>query len=79
MVFIRLRRGLGDSAGTMGSALGVLDALVNPAAARARAELDAQNERVIPAPSPGDRLLNEAVLVVQIPGRVDRTQEDPAH
>lgn len=66
MVFIRMRRGLDDGAPGMGAAIGALDAVFNPAAARARESLDAQHERVIPAPSPGDRLLADGVIVIDL-------------
>lgn len=67
MVFIRMRRGLDDASPGMGAVFGALDAVFNPAAARAREALDAQHERVIPAPSPGDRLLDDGVVVIDGP------------
>ncbi|MGN6686512.1 MAG: hypothetical protein ACTHK1_03130 [Actinomycetales bacterium] len=58
-----LRRNLGDHT-AMGGVLGVFEEFYNPAAARADEERQAQHERVQPAPSPGDRLLNEGRLVL---------------
>jgi hypothetical protein len=51
----------------MGAALGAMDGLVNPGAARAREILDEQHERVIPTPSPGDRMLKEGRIVIVLP------------
>ena len=65
-MFIRMRRGLGDGVGT-GAVLGALDAVFNPAAARAREDLEAQNERVVAVPSPGDRMLADNVIVIEQP------------
>lgn len=64
LVFIRLRNGLGASQPAMGAALGTLDQFFNPGAARARELLDAQHERVVPTPSPGDKLLEEGRIVI---------------
>jgi hypothetical protein len=53
-----------------GSALGLataLDPFFNPEAARAREEIERQHELVIPTPSPGDRLLDEGVAVIERP------------
>ncbi|MEO6144194.1 MAG: hypothetical protein ABIP19_09470 [Dermatophilaceae bacterium] len=72
-VFIKMRRGLGDASGSMGAALGALDAFVNPGAQRARDELKQTNERVIPVPSPSDRLLRENRIVIQAPRRPPHT------
>jgi hypothetical protein len=47
--------------------IGALDSVLNPAAARARKELEEQNERVVPIPSPGDNLLAEGKLVIRRP------------
>lgn len=63
-VFIRLRKGAGASQPAMGAALGALDHVFNPAAARARELLEAQHERVVPTPSPGDKLLDEGRIVI---------------
>jgi hypothetical protein len=60
-----LRRGLGDSRPAMGAVLSGLDAFVNPAAARAKELLEEQHERVVPTPSPGDRLLEERRIVIR--------------
>jgi hypothetical protein len=66
IVFIRMRRGLGDGGGTA-AVLGALDSVFNPAAARAREDLEAQNERVVAVPSPGDRILADNVIVIEQP------------
>ena len=55
-----LRGGRGGAASA--SMVGVFDEVFNPAAHRARQELEHQNERVIATPSPGDRLLETGVL-----------------
>ncbi len=47
--------------------LGALDQFFNPGAARARELLDAQHERVMPNPSPGDKLLDEGRIVIERP------------
>jgi hypothetical protein len=61
-----LRRSMGDSQGAMAGALGVFNDIYHPGAVRAREQLDGQNERVIPVPSPGDRLLEEGKIVIQL-------------
>jgi hypothetical protein len=66
-VFIRLRRGLGESQSSMSSALGALDQIFSPGAARAREDLHALNQRVIATPSPGDELLDEGRVVIALP------------
>jgi len=66
-VFIRLRKGLGESQPAMGAAFGALDQVFNPGAARARELLDAQHERVVATPSPGDRLLDEGRITIARP------------
>lgn len=70
MVFIRMRGGTGESTAGLSAAIGALDVFFNPAAARAREELAAQHERVLPMPSPGDRLLDDGVVVIESPGSV---------
>ena len=65
-IFIRLSPG-GSAGSALSAGLGSLDAVFNPAAARAREELDQQHERVLPAPSPGDRILDEGVVVIEHP------------
>jgi hypothetical protein len=59
-----LRRSMGDSAHGSAAVLGVLDDIWHPGAARAREQLDAQNELVMPTPSPGDKLLEDGKIVV---------------
>jgi hypothetical protein len=52
-----------------GSATGLasaLDPIFNPAASRAREEIDRQHELVMPTPSPGDRLLDEGIAVIEL-------------
>ena len=46
---------------------GAFDQFFNPGAARAREFLDAQHERVMPTPSPGDKVLDEGRIVVERP------------
>jgi hypothetical protein len=56
--------------GRNGSAAGVataLDQFFSPGAARAREETDRQHELVVPTPSPGDRLLEDGILVIDVP------------
>ena len=65
-IFMRLSP-CGGTGAALSAGLGWLDAVFNPAAARAREELDQQHERVIPAPSPGDRMLDEGVMVIEVP------------
>ncbi len=44
-----------------------LDQFFHPGAQRAREQLDRQHERVLPTPSPGDRLLDDGVVVIEPP------------
>lgn len=66
MVFIRLASGSGSAGAALGSGMAALDAFVDPGAARAREEREHQNQRVIPAPSPGDRLLREGRITITV-------------
>ena len=75
-IFIRLSPG-GTTGSALSAGLGSLDAVFNPAAARAREEWDQQHERVVPVPSPGDRILDEGVIVIEVPRR-DRRGRQPA-
>ncbi|MEY3734556.1 MAG: hypothetical protein RL347_1915 [Actinomycetota bacterium] len=59
-------RTMGTPPTTMSSAIGALDAVFDPSAARAREALETQHERVMPTPSPGDRLLDEGRLVINL-------------
>ena len=59
-----LRGSMGGSAAGMNAMIGALDSFFNPAAARARKELEEQHERVVPIPSPGDKLLAEGKVVI---------------
>jgi hypothetical protein len=49
------------------AALGVLDEVFHPGAETAREVRDAQPDQVQPAPSPGDRLLDEGRVVIERP------------
>jgi hypothetical protein len=60
-----LRRSMGESRGGIGAALGALDQVFNPGAARAKELTGEQHERVIPTPSPGDRMLDEGRIVIE--------------
>jgi hypothetical protein len=62
-----LWRSMGDSQRASAAALGVLDGIFHPGAARAREQLDAQHERVVPSPTPGDKLLSEGIVVIRRP------------
>jgi hypothetical protein len=66
-IFIGLSAGAGGAGGALSGGLAAMDAVFNPGAARAREELEQQHERVVPAPSPGDRMLDEGVVVIDAP------------
>jgi hypothetical protein len=51
----------------LGAALGAMDEIFNPAAARAREELEHQNHQVVATPSPGDLLLKTGTVVIAAP------------
>lgn len=54
----------------MGSVLGAMDDVFNPGAARAREALQAENQRVVAKPTPGDKLLKDGKVIIQLaPGR----------
>jgi hypothetical protein len=59
-----LRGTMGGSAAGVNAMIGALDSVFNPAAARARKELEEQHERVVPIPSPGDKLLAGGKVVI---------------
>ena len=59
-----LRRSMGGSKGGMTAVMGAIDDIANPGAARATQILKEQNERVIPVPSPGDRLFSEGKITI---------------
>ncbi len=61
-----MSKGAGSAGGALSSGLGAVDAFFNPGAARARDELQRQHEAVIPTPSPGDRLLSEGRVVIEV-------------
>ncbi len=69
-----LRKG---SSGSASGVLGAFDVIYNPAAARAREELDRQHEQVVPTPSPGDRMLTEGRLVIPEPVAAPDELSDP--
>jgi hypothetical protein len=69
----RLRGRNGAAAG----AVTALDQFFSPGAARAREETDRQHELVLPTPSPGDRLLDEGVLVLDPPPPAPSAQVRP--
>ena len=66
-IFIGLSAGPGTAGGALSRGVSALDAVFNPGAARAREELDQQHERVMPTPSPGDRILDDGVIVIDLP------------
>lgn len=68
-MLVWLRRRLGGPRGSMSAAMGVLDGVWHPGGVRSRERLDAQHELAVPAPSPGDRLLDE--------GQVDHRRREP--
>ena len=67
-----MRRGLGTRGG-MSAVLGALDSVFNPGAARAHDEIEEQHQRVLPTPSPGDRMLTEGRVVIR---RSDKAETD---
>lgn len=71
-----LRGSMGGSAAGMNAMIGALDTFFNPAAARAREELREQHERVVPIPSPGDKLLTEGKIVLPRPPTPRSTDDD---
>ena len=72
-----LRNTMGGSAGGMNAMLGALDEVFNPAAARARKELEEQNERIVPIPSPGDKLLAEGKVVIRLAPKDEASNSHP--
>ena len=55
----------------MSAAIGALDEVFNPAAARARESLRLDHERTIATPSPGDRLLDTGRVTIEVTDRLD--------
>ena len=55
-----------EGGGAMASALGAIDAVFNPGAARAREELEANHERVEEKPTPGDKALREGSITIRL-------------
>ena len=72
MVFIRIQKGAAGSAPAMAAGLGALEEVLSPSASRARELLEADHERVVAAPSPGDRLLDDGVVVIPSPAARER-------
>jgi hypothetical protein len=72
-----LRGNMGGSAAGMNAMIGALDTFFNPAAARARKELEEQHERVVPIPSPGDKLLTEGKVVIRATPKV-KPKDEPS-
>jgi len=62
-----MRKTMGGSTPGASSSLGALEEIFAPAAAKARLDLESRNERAIPIPSPGDRLLADRLLVIKVP------------
>jgi len=62
-----MRKSMGGADEAGASALGALEGIFAPAAAKARLDLESRREQVIPVPSPGDRLLADRVLVIKVP------------
>ena len=60
------------SRGGMGAVLGGLDEVFHPEAVRGREDVDRQHSMVVPLPSPGDRMLEDGVAVIERP----RPEED---
>lgn len=48
----------------LGAGLSALEGFFNPAAERARELLNAEHERVLTKPSPGDKLLTEGLVII---------------
>ena len=61
-----MRKTMGGSQPGASSTLSALEEVFAPAAAKARLDLESRNERAIPIPSPGDKLLTDRVLVVKV-------------
>jgi len=77
-IFMGLSAGAGSAGSPMSAGLGAIETFVNPAAARAREALQQQHERVIATPSPGDRLLKDGRVVIDLSPEVDDTDDsDP--
>lgn len=52
---------------SVGPVFGALDEVFNPAAARAQELLQAEHERQVPVPSPGDDALRTGTMRIRIP------------
>lgn len=62
-------RSMGDSATMMSGVVGALEEAFNPAAAKARKELEAYKEHRVEAPSPGDRILDDGRITITLPAK----------
>jgi hypothetical protein len=49
----------------MGAVLGGLDEVFHPEAVHGRQETDRQHSMVVPLPSPGDKMLDDGVVVIE--------------
>ena len=58
-----LRRGLGKGQPGLSVGLSVFDEIWHPSAGRAREIMEAEHNLVVRAPIPGDRLLEDGILV----------------
>ena len=63
-----MRKTMGGSQPGASSTLSALEEIFAPAAAKARLDLESRNERAIPIPGPGDRLLADRLLIIKMPG-----------
>lgn len=61
-----MRKTMAGSQPGASSTLSALEEVFAPAAAKARLDLESRNERAIPIPSPGDKLLTDKVLVLKV-------------
>jgi hypothetical protein len=61
-----LRRSIGSSR-SVGVLLSGLDDVFHPSGSRAREDLRAQHEMVVPVPSPGDTMLKDGHVVLDHP------------
>jgi hypothetical protein len=61
----------GKGRGAVGAMLNGADELWHASAVRGREELELQHQQIVPAPSPGDRLLDQGRAVLPDPHRRD--------
>lgn len=67
-----LRRQLEGGGGSLSGVAGGLDAVWRPSADEARADWEAQVEMPAPAPSPGDKGLDDGPLVIELSTDADQ-------